>query len=95
MPIHRHRLTKPTPQPETALHPEGQTTNVYRLTRMAALPHFNEHGPLDTSSRVLSPFPLTVAITQLSSPGVRSDGETTHGVRSDQIAGGTSSSCDV
>ena len=35
--------------------------NVDRLTRMTALPHFYEHGPLDTSSRVLSPFPLTVA----------------------------------
>jgi hypothetical protein len=26
---------------------------------MATLPYFNEHGPSDTSSRILSTFPLT------------------------------------
>jgi hypothetical protein len=27
---------------------------------MATSPYFNEHGPRDTSSRILSAFPLTV-----------------------------------
>jgi hypothetical protein len=27
---------------------------------MATLPYFNEHGPRDTRSRILSAFPLTV-----------------------------------
>jgi hypothetical protein len=34
--------------------------NVYRLTRMATPPSFNEHGPRDTRSRILSAFPLVV-----------------------------------
>lgn len=34
--------------------------NIDRLTRMAPLPYFNEDGPRDTRSRILSAFPLTV-----------------------------------
>jgi hypothetical protein len=34
--------------------------NVYRPTRMATTPYFNEHGPRDMRSRILSAFPLVV-----------------------------------
>ena len=36
------------------------SANVYRLARMATTPYFNEHGPRDTRSRILSAFPLVV-----------------------------------
>jgi hypothetical protein len=64
LPIRRDKLKSnrgaaPKPYPRCDFRP--LPANVYRLTRMAALPHFNEHGPLDTSPRVLAPFPLMVA----------------------------------
>lgn len=34
--------------------------NVYRLARMATFPYFNEYGPRDTRSRILSTFALVV-----------------------------------
>ena len=53
-----NRSAAPKPYPGSDLR--TLRANVYRLTRMATPPCFDEHGPRDTRSRILSAFPLVV-----------------------------------
>ena len=57
--VSSNRGAAPKPYPGCDLRPVG--TDVYRLTGMATPPHFNEHGPRDMSSRMLSALSLPVA----------------------------------